>query len=368
MPRRSGREPERPVGGDGLLVWRPDERGVHVDVATEALVDVLAARYGVQVRLPYMRMHREDGECALREPTVLRMLAHMTAAGVFNGPELPAICDFVTGVTDGTPSPQLSDVLPHNERHPALKHRASVVVSGTYGQTYVLSRPRRGWALAVTSATTALEAARRGWDPDQDGIVEEMIKRGIAFSTLAQSPRPPTPTGAPVIPHSPESGWNGLGYREAEYRPTTLDYGLYERHRRAVLCRPHGRAALMRGGIVWRLAYEDVDPQRVLFGPSDSEQKHVQLLGDVAREDDTLSEEELFIICGVYRIYAGTSPSLPFYRSRGGTHHVLNRLQGEIGIRQLVVAERIDLARERHGRRVLDEAERGVVRRAAEHS
>ena len=68
----------------------------------------------------------------------------------------------------------------------------------------------------------------------------------------------------------------------------------------------------MRGGIVWRLAYEDVDPQRVLLGPSDSWRKQVQVLGDVAYEDDTLSEEELFVICGVYRIYAGKLTPTPY--------------------------------------------------------
>ncbi|GJF00239.1 hypothetical protein PsYK624_165190 [Phanerochaete sordida] len=330
VPRahRFGREAEKPVVGDGLLRWRPEDQTAHADMAPEALLAVLLARYGVQVELPYTPMHREDGESVLREPTVLRMLAHMTAAGVFNGPELPAICDFVTGITDRTPYPLLSDISTVNERHSGLKSRASVVVVARYGRTYVLSRHRRGWVLAVTSATTALEVVRRGWDPEKDMTAEEMIRRGMEFSTLALSRSPlPTAAPAPAVPKRSESGWSGLGYREPDYRPTPLDFALYERSRRAILGRPHGRAALMRGGIVWRLAYEDVDPQRVLFGPSDSGQKDVQLLGDVAYEDDRLSEEELFVICGVYRIYA-----------------VPSRFQGEIGIGQLIVAERIDLA------------------------
>ncbi|GJE99714.1 hypothetical protein PsYK624_159850 [Phanerochaete sordida] len=297
------------LAGDGLLLWRPDEHGAQrVDPEPESLLDVLAARYGVRVDLPYVPVDREDGERLLREPTVLRMLAHMTAAGVFNGPELPAICDFVTGISDGSPAPQLSDLSKENHRYQALKHNAGAYIAAKFGGTYVMKTAdggrRRGWLLTVCSATTALETVRRGWDPDQDGTVEEMIRRGIAFSTLARSSRPPSSAGAPAIPNRAEGGWSGLGYREPDYRPTPLDYGLYERQRRAVLGRLHGRAALMRGGIVWRLAYEDVDLQRVLLGPSDSSQKHVQLLGDVAHEDDTLSEEELFAICGVYRIYA----------------------------------------------------------------
>ena len=64
------------------------------------------------------------------------------------------------------------------------------------------------------------------------------------------------------------SFWFGLGYRQPGYKPTPQDYALYEDTRKRLLAEARGRAALMAGGIVWRLAYEDLAPGTVLLGPS----------------------------------------------------------------------------------------------------
>lgn len=67
--------------------------------------------------------------------------------------------------------------------------------------------------------------------------------------------------------------------------------------------RPHARSALAKGGIqVWRLAYEEIDPGRILFGPQDSGQKILKILEGMVHEDDTLSEEDMYYICGLLGI------------------------------------------------------------------
>jgi hypothetical protein len=75
---------------------------------------------------------------------------------------------------------------------------------------------------------------------------------------------------------------------------------------------PHSRAALLAGGIVWRLALEAICPGIALMGPSDT----VAHFGDVLQSpdgplvDDSLTEEELNLICGVYDVYTGELTSV----------------------------------------------------------
>jgi hypothetical protein len=284
----------------------------------EDVLRVLESRHGFAVKLPYFSTERTDGHKKLDVKAVMRILAHMTFARFFDGPELLAIRDFVDSLTNNSaahsPGRLLTDLTPTNIRHHALQTEALLVirpVTNAQQQTaYILLssdkfQPEAGntWKLVVTSATTALEVARRKWGPEKEEIAQELVQRGIPFFTLVPSALPcSVDEDSAVIP---QHGWQGLGFREPKYQPTILDYVVYDVTRRVVLSRPHARSALMRGGIVWRLAYEDVDPGRVLFGPSESSRKLVQSLGDIAHEDDSLSEEELYCICGVYRVYQG---------------------------------------------------------------
>ncbi|KAF8576635.1 hypothetical protein K439DRAFT_1366690 [Ramaria rubella] len=100
----------------------------------------------------------------------------------------------------------------------------------------------------------------------------------------------------------------GLGWQPIGYKPTAVDYAAYE-----VICgeffrQPRARTALMHGGIVWHLAVEHICLESVLIGPTDE----VFRIGEVIRPDgeheywdDTLSEEELNLICGVYHCETG---------------------------------------------------------------
>ncbi|KAI0083680.1 hypothetical protein BDY19DRAFT_899900 [Irpex rosettiformis] len=84
-------------------------------------------------------------------------------------------------------------------------------------------------------------------------------------------------------------------------------YHEYEHMRDRVICSRHGRAAVLAGGILWRLAQEaGIDEADVLMGPSGyhTRDDHIQIDGrDYV--DDTLSRQQADVICGVYRVLPG---------------------------------------------------------------
>ncbi|KAI1789776.1 hypothetical protein LXA43DRAFT_892236 [Ganoderma leucocontextum] len=105
-----------------------------------------------------------------------------------------------------------------------------------------------------------------------------------------------------------------LGWRKQDFQPDFWDYKEYQRRAYAILSQPKGRAALLRGGIVWRLALEilGAGPSVELAqqGPSSDVwhygQAFVPSRGD-ASYDDALSSDELDVICGVYKVYTANN-------------------------------------------------------------
>ncbi|KAH8115503.1 hypothetical protein DFH11DRAFT_1488066, partial [Phellopilus nigrolimitatus] len=111
-----------------------------------------------------------------------------------------------------------------------------------------------------------------------------------------------------------------LGWRPKGYVPDDLDYGVYEDRVRDLLAdSSRARAALMTGGIVWRLAVEFIGVEGVkcvLDGPSDRVYQSIFLTrkakavsaqegtpGSSTWWDDSLTDGELDLICGTYKIY-----------------------------------------------------------------
>ena len=77
-----------------------------------------------------------------------------------------------------------------------------------------------------------------------------------------------------------------------------------------------GRAALLRGGIVWRLAVEVLGGDwRPLASTGPSEDVYVYAQAFVPERgdyyyDDALSSDELDVICGVYKVYTASEWSI----------------------------------------------------------
>ncbi|KAF9473969.1 hypothetical protein BDN70DRAFT_778333, partial [Pholiota conissans] len=92
-----------------------------------------------------------------------------------------------------------------------------------------------------------------------------------------------------------------LGERPSKYKPSIDDYNEYLRRRRDLLTSSKGRAALMHGGIVARIARDVLDQHTILDGPSPD----AVTVGTHQRfnlYDDKLSENDTDIICGVYYV------------------------------------------------------------------
>lgn len=159
------------------------------------------------------------------------------------------------------------------------------------------------WRLLVTNPATAIECLRRRWGPHLVDIAAELCSRGIAFKTCIASERH-------VAIDQSQPTVLGLGYRLSGYIPLKRDYETYESIRNNFLRTPRARAALLKGGIVWRLARDIVTEAAVLSGPS-SEVYHTGgqvICSSGTLVDDELSDDELNLISGVYKVFTGKLP------------------------------------------------------------
>ena len=99
----------------------------------------------------------------------------------------------------------------------------------------------------------------------------------------------------------------GIGIKPHGIRLTKLNYRQYVCVRSKLLDKAAGPAALLRGGILWRLAVDSCDLEDTLRGPDtdettkDETRQHIKYGGSHYLEN-ALSEQDRFIISGVYRV------------------------------------------------------------------
>ncbi|KAK7039837.1 hypothetical protein R3P38DRAFT_2514879 [Favolaschia claudopus] len=161
-------------------------------------------------------------------------------------------------------------------------------------------------SILLESAAAVLQVLRSGWgnNSDVETIIRNLVNLGVAFFPGWPRPLDYTPLPPPIQPT--------LGRRHAGYTPTLVDFGVYVERRNSFLRSPRGRVALFYGGIVGRLArlvltdfedlacydpYEDVLKSGVrVEGTRD---------GETVLWHETLTEDEVGIICGVYAVETG---------------------------------------------------------------
>ena len=160
------------------------------------------------------------------------------------------------------------------------------------------------WKVALCNAVDALYVCRLdrtgGLGITDFEVARELLYHGIQFSTLLPvKPLPLLVTPPITIP-----------VRLFGYKFTEDDYNAYVQQRAALLSNPRvARAALLRGGIVWRLAVATLSFDDVLQGPTTA--ATLQRQGIIVRTsessdvmcDDGLSQQELDMICGVYHCF-----------------------------------------------------------------
>ena len=153
------------------------------------------------------------------------------------------------------------------------------------------------WMICLRDPTTVLQIYRNRWTT-LDTIVRELVFRGIPFYTGVPDPSPK------VVEKGYES--KGLGLRPMGYYPRSHDYNAYVSARTDVFRSHLGRAALLKGGLVARLARDVVEVSDVLSGPEPSTSEMIGTVGGVKLVDDRLSDYLLDVISGVYYVETET--------------------------------------------------------------
>ncbi|KAL0570959.1 hypothetical protein V5O48_010999 [Marasmius crinis-equi] len=175
--------------------------------------------------------------------------------------------------------------------------------------------------LAISNATTVLEIVRRKWGPSLRTVTDGLMLSGTAFRTFVSSNRYLEPYKLHlnerkikhnIVQEDDIQVTAKLGYREYDHVFTLEDYNVYIRERDAFLGTYRGRAAVLMGGIMARLAKTSVDSEDVLDGLTpdvDKEWGSGECFyigsGDVAYWDDSLTEDEINLLCGVYDVAQG---------------------------------------------------------------
>lgn len=168
-----------------------------------------------------------------------------------------------------------------------------------------LKAPYFPWSIALKNAKDALFVYRllRNRDLSALSLSNFLLENGIAFTTLLAL----NPICSSRTLNNDETM---LPMRLSGYTFGPDDYEAYIHHRARFLTSPRGRAALLRGGIVARIAREHIGLDSATLGPSSAITvhrlgKHYTATNGVQFWDDELSENEIGIICGLHRCFTG---------------------------------------------------------------
>ncbi|KAJ3504874.1 hypothetical protein NMY22_g17773 [Coprinellus aureogranulatus] len=165
------------------------------------------------------------------------------------------------------------------------------------------------WYIGAVTPELALALCRIGssrWNSNPVSIAWYLATKGVPFQTWFKR-RPEQIRPSPGIRTSPEL----IQFRlESQYTFGERDYQEYIRCRRRLLDGPAGRAAVKMGGIIWRLATEDIGIRDVLSGMPSAEvlcgQRVVRQDGEGGfLVDDGLNLDEIMAICGEYEVGIG---------------------------------------------------------------
>jgi hypothetical protein len=166
------------------------------------------------------------------------------------------------------------------------------------------------WVLGVESAVVALYITRFLVCNTRQTIftvAHHLLERGIPFRTLLYLRS--TLPGPSASPHS-FLQYNSSTYHETKYHFTVLDFNSSMLICKTILNKI-GRAALLRGGILGRIAREFLSIDTPLDGPSGwaaVDRKGFCIKAEnIGYEywDDELTEDEVAMICGTYKLYTG---------------------------------------------------------------
>ncbi|TCD67304.1 hypothetical protein EIP91_000274 [Steccherinum ochraceum] len=166
----------------------------------------------------------------------------------------------------------------------------------------------RLWKLIVKDPITVMHILRLQGVHTPESLLEYLVRHGVICSTVFTIPG--DSKEAKAIPYLEAHRTPILGWIPKGHKFDAANYRHYEFIRDTFLRRRYCRAALLAGGIVWRLAIEVLGKEPGLKGPSGDVYRygtwHVYA-EDVHGGDDILSDVEEDLISGLYKVYTNQS-------------------------------------------------------------
>ncbi|KJA16736.1 hypothetical protein HYPSUDRAFT_147368 [Hypholoma sublateritium FD-334 SS-4] len=228
---------------------------------------------------------------------------------VFSQPRVLLAFDFLRRLcAKASISPDEWDLSRENRAYIAFSSRFSAIrkLQSKMGVVYMFDFGKHSsqpWKLATTAARHALTICRLDSSMREDEIARYLVSRGIPFRTLQNSEtlRRGSRFPPPKIVHP---------RRAMDYVFTFEDYRAYTQHCAALLCHPRSRAALMKGGYIWRVSVPILSMQKVIDGPSGWSTNPDEMFVASSTEmgefvDDELTDLEIEAFCGLYRCSTG---------------------------------------------------------------
>ncbi|KAH0825657.1 hypothetical protein J3R83DRAFT_11699 [Lanmaoa asiatica] len=210
----------------------------------------------------------------------------------------PALCDLLDG--------SLLEVLADGDFIVRRREGLHIAVDGTKTTKgcYMIAPKVPStcpFVIFLDDPVAVLYALRVQTGSELSALVVELTRRGIPISTRVLLDAVPRP-----VYTSP----SGLGFLPFGYRPHSSDYVMYLERRDTLLRRNYGRAAILKGGIIGRLARESLGDRADFVsgrGPSDDVVRFGSCIeiGGKRYWDDDLDCEDEEIVCGVYKLSTG---------------------------------------------------------------
>ncbi|KZT31843.1 hypothetical protein SISSUDRAFT_1038161 [Sistotremastrum suecicum HHB10207 ss-3] len=173
--------------------------------------------------------------------------------------------------------------------------------------------------LIVFTATDAVWVYRRNHH-SVFAAVHKLVEHGIPFATVIRDTRrrDPPPGSTPPFYTLPSHS-EAMPFRRNDDPFTTADYERYKDHCRTVLYRPGGRAALMQGGLFWRIAKQYINTVAVTSGPSTDATTYGHCWGFKVKSsnhegqvfDDLLTNDVAEVLCGVVYCFSRSDKTGP---------------------------------------------------------
>ena len=229
----------------------------------------------------------------------------------------PSMIRFLQGLqSPALPPPDLWDFRP--ESRLAINRSSLALQIPKCGDYFIVAaqafRVEHGckWTIAFDTAFQAVRAYRLliAQHHSPTSLARKLVEEGVSFHTFLPFSQRPSLALAYLETFFP--------IRIRNYHFDADDYHVYVRKRARLLGSPRGRAALLVGGIVARIALEHLGTDAASFGPSSAVTKGLIGFTHVAQDgtifwDDALTDDELSVICGGYRSYTGKLSTLEYF-------------------------------------------------------